>query len=38
VNVKALRRSMRRVQSFAKLAKSTITFTRTVRMKKRGKR
>jgi hypothetical protein len=37
-NVKALRRSMRRVQSFAKLAKSTITFTRTVRMKKRGKR
>jgi hypothetical protein len=34
-NVKALRRSMRRVQGFAKLAKSTMTFTQHHRMKKR---
>ena len=33
-NVRALRRSMRRVQAFAKLAKKTISFTHHVRMKK----
>lgn len=36
-NVKALRRSMRRVESFAKLAHATINFTKTTRLKKRGK-
>ncbi len=34
-NPKALRRSMRRVQGFEKLARRTITFTRRTRMKKR---
>ncbi len=34
-NVKALRRSMRRVGGFAKLAGHTISFTRRVKMKKR---
>ena len=34
-NPRALRRSMRRVQGFEKLAKRTIQFTRRVRMKKR---
>lgn len=34
-NIKALRRAMSRVQGFAKLAKSTIQFTKTTRMKKR---
>jgi len=33
-NVRALRRSMRRVQGFAKLAKRVITFTHHVKMKK----
>lgn len=37
-NVRALRRSMRRVQSFAKLARSTMSFVKTHRLKKRGKR
>jgi hypothetical protein len=37
-NVKALRRAMRRVEGFAKLAKSTIQFTTHTRMKKRAKR
>jgi hypothetical protein len=32
-NVKALRRSMRRVKGFAKLARQTIQFTKTTRMK-----
>jgi len=35
-NPRALRRSMRRVQGFEKLAKRTIQFTRRTRMKKRG--
>lgn len=34
-NVRALRRAMRRVQSFAKLAHKTISFTHRVKMKKR---
>lgn len=34
-NSRALRRSMRRVQGFARLAKKTITFTQRVKMKKR---
>ena len=34
-NPRALRRSMRRVQGFEKLARRTITFTRRVKMKKR---
>jgi len=34
-NPRALRRSMRRVQGFEKLARRTITFTKRVRMKKR---
>lgn len=34
-NARALRRAMRRVQGFEKLAKRTITFTRRVKMKKR---
>ncbi len=34
-NPRALRRGMRRVQGFEKLAKRTISFTRRVRMKKR---
>jgi len=33
-NPRALRRSMRRVQGFEKLAKRTITFTKRVRIKK----
>jgi hypothetical protein len=37
-NVHALRRSMRRVQGFAKLASRVMTFTKTHRMKKRGRR
>ena len=37
-NVKALRRSMRRVQGFAKLARSTIQFTHHVKMKKHRRR
>lgn len=38
LNPKALRRSMRRVQGFAKFAKKTISFTRRVKMKKRTRR
>jgi len=34
-NPRALRRSMRRVQGFEKLARKTISFTKRVRMKKR---
>lgn len=34
-NPRALRRAMRRVQGFEKLARRTITFTRRVKMKKR---
>jgi len=34
-NPRALRRAMRRVQGFEKLARRTITFTRRTRMKKR---
>jgi hypothetical protein len=37
-NVHALRRACRRVEGFAKLAKRTIQFTQTVRMKSRRKR
>jgi hypothetical protein len=37
-NVKALRRSMRRVQGFAKLAKQTISFTKSTRMKTRRRK
>ena len=37
-NVRALRRSMRRVQGFAKLAKRVITFTHHVKMKKRRRK
>lgn len=37
-NVRALRRAMRRVQGFAKLAARTISFTRKVRMKKRRRK
>jgi hypothetical protein len=37
-NVRALRRSMRRVQGFAKLAKKVITFTHHVKMKKRRRK
>lgn len=36
-NPKALRRSMRRVEGFARIAKRTISFTKRVRMKKRRK-
>jgi hypothetical protein len=36
-NVRALRRSMRRVEGFAKLARSTISFTKQTRMKARGR-
>jgi len=35
-NPRALRRAMRRVQGFEKLAKRTISFTRRVKMKKRS--
>lgn len=35
LNPRALRRSMRRVQSFARFAHRTISFTKRVRMKKR---
>ena len=35
-NPRALRRAMRRVQGFEKLAKRTITFTRRTKMKKRA--
>ena len=35
-NPRALRRAMRRVQGFEKLAKRTITFTRRTKIKKRG--
>jgi len=35
-NPRALRRGMRRVQGFEKLARRTISFTRRVKMKKRG--
>ena len=38
LNPKALRRSMRRVQGFAKFAKKTISFTRRVKMKKARRR
>lgn len=34
-NPKALRRSMRRVEGFARIAKRTISFTKRVKMKKR---
>jgi hypothetical protein len=37
-NVKALRRSMRRVQGFAKLARKVMTFTSTHRMKRRRRK
>lgn len=37
-NPRALGRSMRRVEGFANLAKRTISFTKKVRMKKRGRR
>jgi len=37
-NQRALRRSMRRVHGFAKVARRTISFTSRVRMKKRGRR
>lgn len=37
-NTKALRRAMRRVEGFSKLAKSTMSFTSTHRLKKRGRR
>lgn len=37
-NLKALRRSMRRVQSFARIAARTIRFTKRVKMKRRGRR
>lgn len=37
-NVRALRRSMRRVQGFAKMAKKVMTFTAHHKMKKRGRR
>ena len=35
-NPRALRRGMRRVQGFEKLARRTISFTRRVKLKKRG--
>lgn len=38
LNPRALRRSMRRVQGFAKFARKTISFTQRVKMKKRGRR
>lgn len=37
LNPRALRRSMRRVQGFAKFARKTISFTQRVKMKKRRK-
>lgn len=37
-NVRALRRSMRRVEGFAKLARSTISFTKQTRMKAKGRK
>lgn len=37
-NTRALRRAMRRVQSFAKLARSTVAFTHRVKMKKHRRR
>lgn len=37
-NVRALRRAMRRVQAFAKLASHTIQFTHRVKMKRHRKR
>jgi hypothetical protein len=37
-NVRALRRSMRRVQGFAKLARATVQFTQRVKMKKHRRR
>lgn len=37
-NIKALRRAMRRVQGFAKLAHQTITFTHHTKLKKHRKR
>lgn len=37
-NVKALRRAMRRVQGFAKLARKTIGFTHRIKMKKHRRR
>jgi hypothetical protein len=37
-NIHALRRAMRRVQSFAKLAHKTISFTHRVKMKKHRRR
>jgi len=37
-NTKALKRSMRRVQGFAKLAKSTMTFTQHHKLKKPRRR
>jgi len=36
-NPRALRRGMRRVQGFEKLARKTISFTRRVKMKKRSR-
>lgn len=35
LNPRALRRAMRRVESFAKFSKKTISFTKRVKMKKR---
>ena len=37
-NVRALRRAMRRVQGFAKLARSTVAFTQRVKMKRARRR
>lgn len=37
-NPKALRRAMRRVEGFAKLAKSTMSFTQQHRLRKRGRK
>jgi hypothetical protein len=34
-NARALRRSMRRVEGFSKMAKRTITFTKRTKLKKR---
>ncbi len=38
LNPRALRRSMRRVQGFARFARKTITFTHRVKMRKRARR
>ena len=38
VNVRALRRAMSREQGFTKLAKQTISFTKSTKMKTKGRR